>query len=210
MIHTIFVNRLKALYFLANYLFMVVLFISGGEIFVVMLVALLLFGSKSIPDVARTLGKGMREFRKATEDIKREIQNSETFSDIKNEVTSIKNDLTSDITSIKDNLTSEVDSIKSDLTSDVNEIKSNVSTDLNDISGNLNQTVDPKLQDDYGYNYYHYNGPQASNPAPVTPQPEPIIENQPSSADALPNDTASELATPSQPEGNVAGDDKKA
>ena len=39
----------------------------------VVLLALLLFGSKAIPDIAKTLGKGMREFRKATNEIKREI-----------------------------------------------------------------------------------------------------------------------------------------
>ena len=46
---------------------------SGSEIIVIVLVFLLLFGSKAIPDVARTLGKGMQEFKKATGEIKREI-----------------------------------------------------------------------------------------------------------------------------------------
>lgn len=49
------------------------LFISGPEIFIVLLVVLLLFGSKKLPEVARGLGKGMREFRRATDDIKREL-----------------------------------------------------------------------------------------------------------------------------------------
>jgi len=50
-----------------------ILFISGQEIFIVMIVVLLLFGAKKIPEIAKGLGKGMREFRKATDDIKREI-----------------------------------------------------------------------------------------------------------------------------------------
>ncbi len=45
-----------------------------GELFIVILVALLLFGSKRIPELARGLGKGIREFRKAAEDIKNEIE----------------------------------------------------------------------------------------------------------------------------------------
>jgi sec-independent protein translocase protein TatA len=63
----------------------VILFISGQEIFVIMLFALLFFGSKKIPDVARGLGKGLRELKKATEDIKKEIQDnsSEVVKDIK-------------------------------------------------------------------------------------------------------------------------------
>lgn len=53
------------------------LFIGGPEIMIVLMVVLLLFGSKQIPEIARMMGKGMREFRKATDDIKREI-NEET------------------------------------------------------------------------------------------------------------------------------------
>lgn len=58
------------------------LFISGAEIFVVLLVALLFFGSKKIPEVARGLGKGLREFKKATEEIKKEITETEISKDI--------------------------------------------------------------------------------------------------------------------------------
>lgn len=63
----------------------ILLFISGQEIFVVLIFVLLLFGSKKIPEVARGLGKGMREFKKATDDIKREINNQsqEFVKDIK-------------------------------------------------------------------------------------------------------------------------------
>lgn len=46
---------------------------GGSEILLIMLVALLLFGSDKIPEVARMLGKGLREFHKVTDDIKREI-----------------------------------------------------------------------------------------------------------------------------------------
>ena len=48
-------------------------FIGGSELILVLFVVLLLFGSKQIPEFARMLGKGMHEFKKATEDIKREI-----------------------------------------------------------------------------------------------------------------------------------------
>ena len=65
-----------------------VLFLGGGEIMVVLLFVLLLFGSDKIPEAARMLGKGLREFRKATEDIKREINNeakdiTDDFKDMK-------------------------------------------------------------------------------------------------------------------------------
>ena len=42
--------------------------LGGGEIFVVLMVVLLFFGSKRIPEFARNLGRGMRQFRNATND----------------------------------------------------------------------------------------------------------------------------------------------
>lgn len=48
--------------------------ISGGELLVIMLFALLFFGSKGIPDLARTLGRTMRQVRDASNEVQREIQ----------------------------------------------------------------------------------------------------------------------------------------
>ena len=53
----------------------IVLFLSGGEIMVVVFFALLFFGADAIPGLARTVGKGMREFNKATSDLKNEFEN---------------------------------------------------------------------------------------------------------------------------------------
>jgi sec-independent protein translocase protein TatA len=50
--------------------------LGGSEVMLILLVILLFFGSKNIPNLARGLGKGMREFREATDGIKREIENS--------------------------------------------------------------------------------------------------------------------------------------
>jgi sec-independent protein translocase protein TatA len=62
---------------------MISLFISGGEIFIVILVAVMLFGANKIPELARGLGKGMQEFRKATEEIKKELNDAELTKNIK-------------------------------------------------------------------------------------------------------------------------------
>ena len=85
------------------------LFISGQEIIFALLIALLLFGSREIPKLARTFGKGMKEFKRATDDIKREFEDStpEVMEDIKD----IKNNLTKDATKIKKNLTRDADDI---------------------------------------------------------------------------------------------------
>lgn len=50
--------------------------LGGGEVVVILLVVLLLFGAKKIPELARGLGKGIREFKDATTEIKQEIERS--------------------------------------------------------------------------------------------------------------------------------------
>ena len=47
--------------------------IGGPEVLVILVVALLVFGPKSIPGIARTVGKSMRELRKLTTEFQREI-----------------------------------------------------------------------------------------------------------------------------------------
>lgn len=49
--------------------------VGGSEVLLVVLLVLVLFGSKRMPELARGLGKIMREIRKATNQIKREIEN---------------------------------------------------------------------------------------------------------------------------------------
>jgi len=56
--------------------------IGGFEYVLIFLAILLLFGAKRIPDLARGLGQGIKEFRKASDDIKREIdRGKEEISD---------------------------------------------------------------------------------------------------------------------------------
>jgi sec-independent protein translocase protein TatA len=90
-------------------MFGTILFISGQEIIFAVLIALLLFGSKEIPKLARTFGKGMKEFKRATDDIKREFENAspEVMDDFKD----IKNNLTKDAHEIKKNLTKDANDI---------------------------------------------------------------------------------------------------
>jgi sec-independent protein translocase protein TatA len=47
---------------------------GGGELFFIVLIIIMLFGSKKIPELARGLGKGMREIKNATGDIQKEIR----------------------------------------------------------------------------------------------------------------------------------------
>lgn len=48
---------------------------GGLEWLVIILLVLILFGAKKIPELARGIGQGISEFRRATSDIRREIEN---------------------------------------------------------------------------------------------------------------------------------------
>ncbi len=94
---------------------MQLLFISGPEIFVILFVVVLLFGSKKIPELARGLGKGMTEFKKVTSDIKREINDNDALKDIKETANELKDTIksnTHEITKDFDNVTKEVNKLK--------------------------------------------------------------------------------------------------
>ena len=49
--------------------------IGTGEMVLILFAALMLFGGNKLPELARGLGKGIRDFKDASEDVKREINN---------------------------------------------------------------------------------------------------------------------------------------
>lgn len=74
------------------------LFISGPEIFVIMLIVVMVFGADKIPEIARGLGKGMRQIKDATNDIKKEINESAQNQGID---TNITKDINAEINEVK-------------------------------------------------------------------------------------------------------------
>jgi len=48
--------------------------LGGGEIILILFIILLLFGAKKLPELAKGLGKGINEFKKASKDIKDEVE----------------------------------------------------------------------------------------------------------------------------------------
>ena len=50
--------------------------IGTSEVIFIMTAVLIMFGSKSIPGIAKNLGRGIREVKAATDEIKRDIQDS--------------------------------------------------------------------------------------------------------------------------------------
>ncbi len=54
---------------------------GGGEILLVLVIALLLFGSKNLPKIARSIGRSMEEFRRAAKDVTDEVMRSDIMDD---------------------------------------------------------------------------------------------------------------------------------
>lgn len=82
--------------------------IAGSEIVVILLFVLIFFGAKSIPGMARGLGKGMRqikdasqdvqdEIRKTTTEMKRDVNISRALHDAKNTIESPVKEFTKDL-----------------------------------------------------------------------------------------------------------------
>jgi len=77
------------------------LFIGGPEIFIVLLFVVVFFGADKLPEIARGLGKGMRQVKDATNDIKREINDSAKNHGLD---TDIASDINKEVNEVKENI----------------------------------------------------------------------------------------------------------
>ncbi len=48
--------------------------LGGSELFLILLIILVFFGAKKLPELARGLGQGIKEFRKAARDVQDEVE----------------------------------------------------------------------------------------------------------------------------------------
>lgn len=55
--------------------------IGGTELLIIMIIALVVFGPKRLPELGRTIGKGLSEFRRASNDLKRSLEDEITIED---------------------------------------------------------------------------------------------------------------------------------
>lgn len=56
-----------------NSVFILFLNLGGGEVVLILLVILLMFGGKGVPNIAKALGKGIREFKDAASGIQKDV-----------------------------------------------------------------------------------------------------------------------------------------
>jgi len=77
------------------------LFIGGPEIFIILIIVVMFFGADKIPEIARGLGKGMRQIKDATNEIKKEINESAEKQGINKDIVS---DINKEVNDVKDNI----------------------------------------------------------------------------------------------------------
>jgi sec-independent protein translocase protein TatA len=95
------------------------LFISGAEIVFILFIVLLVFGADKVPEIAKGLGKGMRQIKDATNDIKTEITKSAEKKGI------------------------DLDATK-DIVKEIDEVKKSVKGKLGDLSGPVKRNFNKK------------------------------------------------------------------
>ncbi len=61
--------------------------IGGPELLLILVIALLVFGPKRIPELSRTIGRGLAEFRRATSDFKATLEHEVSAADLEIEDT---------------------------------------------------------------------------------------------------------------------------
>ena len=69
------------------------------EMIIIMVIALIVIGPSKLPELARALGKGMAEFRKATQEIKDSLDIDDDFQAVKNDLADTVSDIEHTISS---------------------------------------------------------------------------------------------------------------
>ena len=82
--------------------------IGGGELVFILFIALMLFGSDKIPDIARAMGKGMAQLKNATDEIKSEIQKGAEANGLDTSIKDFTSTFTDEVEKVKGNMDTNI------------------------------------------------------------------------------------------------------
>lgn len=86
------------------------LFIGGTEVIFILFIVVMVFGADKIPEIARGLGKGMRQLKDATNDIKHEVTKSAKENNIID--TEVSQNIKEELNKVRDEVEEFVGSVK--------------------------------------------------------------------------------------------------
>jgi TatA/E family protein of Tat protein translocase len=92
--------------------------IGPAELILIFVIALLVFGPKKLPEIGRSVGKALREFKKTSDEIKGRIEEEIEASELKD----IRKEIKSGVDDLKSSVT--------DLTSGITEVKTEIQKDI--------------------------------------------------------------------------------
>jgi sec-independent protein translocase protein TatA len=119
--------------------------IGGSELVFILLIVVMLFGAEKIPDIARTLGKIMRQVKDATNDIKSEITNSADANGI--DLKSIKNNFTGEIENVKQGINKMIsDNSTGNDPLNIKSITEDINTEISKAKVNINDLTDGPIK----------------------------------------------------------------
>jgi sec-independent protein translocase protein TatA len=96
--------------------------IGGGELMFIIFIALMLFGSDKIPDIARAMGKGMAQLKNATNEIKNEIQKGAEANGIDTSFKELTSGFTTEVEKVKESLDTDITTPLEKTTQDIEEL----------------------------------------------------------------------------------------
>ncbi len=125
--------------------------ISGGEILLILLAGMLLFGKDKLPGIIRGVAKGSDFLRKASEEVKQQINAEtglgDTIDDIRQSVDKAASDLKQDIRDMASETDQSLEEITRDLDETTEKLKQRIEADGKDPSGNASpETKEDKQQ----------------------------------------------------------------
>lgn len=87
-------------------------FIGSGEVIMILVIAVLVFGPKKIPEIARGLGQGLRAMRQATDQIKKEVMDGVDKVDPSAEIRKTQQEIEAEVQAAKKEIEEAVGPIK--------------------------------------------------------------------------------------------------
>jgi sec-independent protein translocase protein TatA len=99
-----------------------------SELIFLFFLALVIFGPKKLPEIGKTLGKGMREFKKATDDLKsnweehiRESENDTSLKELKQTLQDVHSDVQASTHELGRQIQGHIDEVKNDVEAEATE-----------------------------------------------------------------------------------------
>ena len=108
--------------------------IGGSEIIFIIMIVVMLFGADKVPDIARTLGKGMAQLKNATNDIKSEIHRSAEENGF-------------DKKSLTGGFTEEIDNVKQGFNKMIGDNNLDKPLDISSVTGDIESEISKAKED---------------------------------------------------------------